>query len=432
EEGDSVRFVDFDPRMPGMPAPVDEIYLGWQGTVIDFQELLNKGVLYGGETDDVYEVNIGDGEITIIDTATLEAGNLLRFGAGITQAQFHDNLRFEQGADGSHYLLLHYGEEGDVVRLSGFNPADVLAGGHAVEYFEFADGSVVDYATLVSWAFVIEGDNASNLLTGTNQADRVYGYDSDDVLEGGSEEDVLTGGRGNDLLKGGAGRDAYVFNRGDGMDTIEDTVEAGVGNIITFGAGIAREDVSITVDGKDMLVHSGQGDSVRITNYAPNGEHQGTVIDTLEFADGTDVTLREFMNSPPEVTGTIADQSLEVGKEFRLQLPQNLFFDADGDELSVRVMVDGEVPDWLHYDASTQTLYGTPQKQHAGSFDVLVQGVDPLGASALYSFQVDVSDGEETPPGQAIQAEVTEDRKLISWGNVFSQDEHGQKGKVTN
>ncbi len=432
EEGDSIRFVDFDPRMPGMPAPVDEIYLGWQGSVIDFQELLNKGVLYGGETHDVYEVNIGDGEVTIIDTATPEVGNLLRFGTGITQAQFHDNLRFEQDTDGSHYLLLHYGKEGDVVRLSGFNPADVLSGGHAVEHFEFADGSVVDYATLVSWAFVIEGDNASNLLTGTSQADRVYGYDSDDVLEGGAGEDVLTGGRGNDLLKGGTGRDAYVFNRGDGMDTIEDTVEAGVGNIINFGEGIAREDVSITIEGKDMLVHYGQGDSVRIIDYAPNGEHQGTVIDTLEFADGTDVTLREFMNNAPEVAGTIADQSLEAGKEFRLQLPQGLFADTDGDELSIRVMVDGEVPEWLHYDASTQTLYGSPQKQHVGSFDVLVQAMDPLGASALFSFQVDVKDGEDTPPAHGLQTEVTEDRKLISWGNVFSQDEHGQKGKVTN
>jgi len=432
DEGDSVRFVDFDPRMSGMPAPVDEIYLGWQGTVIDFQELLNKGVLYGGETDDVYEVNIGDGEVTIIDTATPEAGNLLRFGAGITQAQFHDNLRFEQDTDGSHYLLLHYGEDDDVVRLSGFNPADVLAGGHAVEYFEFADGSVVDYATLVSWAFVIEGDNASNLLTGTNQVDRIYGYDSDDVLEGGVGEDVLTGGMGNDLLRGGAGRDAYVFNRGDGMDTIEDTIEAGVGNIINFGAGLTREDVSITVEGKDMLVHYGQGDSVRITNYAPSGKHQGTVIDTLEFADGTDVTLREFMNNAPEVGDSIADQTLEVGKTFSVQLPQNLFLDADGDELSIRVMVDGEVPEWLHYDTDTQTLYGTPQEQHVGSFDVLVQGMDSLGTSALFSFQIDVRQGEDTPPAHDIQAEVTEDRKLISWGNVFSQDEHGQKGKVTN
>ncbi|MBK8132335.1 MAG: hypothetical protein IPK48_06130 [Gammaproteobacteria bacterium] len=49
----------------------------------------------------------------------------------------------------------------------------------------------MDYATLVSWAFVVEGDNAGNALEGTNVGDRLYGYDGDDVMESGDGEDVL-------------------------------------------------------------------------------------------------------------------------------------------------------------------------------------------------------------------------------------------------
>lgn len=40
------------------------------------------------------------------------------------------------------------------------------------------------------------------------------------VLTGWSSNDILTGGAGNDTLNGGAGNDTYIYNLGDGQDTI--------------------------------------------------------------------------------------------------------------------------------------------------------------------------------------------------------------------
>ncbi|SMB26132.1 protein of unknown function [Sterolibacterium denitrificans] len=413
EEGDSIRFAGFDPRAPGMQAPVAEISLPWEDITLSFDELLARGVRYGDHAQNIYVVNIGDGEIFIDDIAVPDAGNVLRFGPGIDPNAMRNNLRFEADGNGGHMLLIPYGDAGDVVRLTGFDPRDVL-GNHAIEHFEFADGTVVDYATLVSWTFVVEGDNAGNVLAGTNVGDRLYGYDGDDVMESGDGEDVLTGGLGNDVLRGGAQRDAYVVNLGDGEDVIEDDLDAGIGNMLTFGAGIAREDVQVALDGDDLLVRYGaDGDMVRVRNYAPDGASAGTVIDTFEFADGTAVTLREFMNRAPEVANPIDDQVALEDAAFSLRLPDDLFIDANGDDILTRVTVSGyeTQPDWLQYEAATRTLFGTPDNDDVGEFDVIVQGMDTLGASSLHSFHVTVQNTNDTPEtGTLIAAQqATED-----------------------
>ena len=434
--GNRVRLLGFDPQNPLGLRAVQRFRFGIDGDEIGYEELLARGFdivgtidadalkgttltdrVRGGEGNDLieatpggdwlageggndtYPVKLGDGIVTIDDVAEEDAGNVLRFGPGIDPNVLRNNLRFEADGNGGHVLLIPYGDAGDVVRLTGFDPQDVL-GNHAIERFEFADGTAVDYATLVSWTFVVEGDNAGNALEGTNVGDRLYGYDGDDVMESGDGEDVLTGGLGNDVLRGGAQRDAYVVNLGDGEDVIEDSVEAGIGNVLTFGAGIRREDVRLEVDGDDLLIHYGaHGDVVRVSNYAPDGASGGTVIDTFEFADGTTVTLREFMNRAPEVANPIDDQVVLEDAAFSLVLPDGLFIDADGDDILTRITVSGytTLPDWLQYDAATRTLFGTPDNDDVGEFDVIVQGMDALGASTLHSFRVTVRNTNDAP-----------------------------------
>jgi VCBS repeat-containing protein len=434
--GNRIRLSGFDPEDPLGSRAVENFRFGLYGYEIGYEELLERGFdifgtdesdalrgtaladrVWGGDGNDLieatpggdwlaseagndaYVVKLGDGEVTIDDVAEDEAGNVLRFGPGIDPYALRNSLRFEEDGNGGHVLLIPYGGDGDVVRLTGFDPEDVL-GNHAVERFEFADGTAVDYATLVSWTFVVEGDNSGNALIGTNVGDRLYGYDGEDVMASGDGEDVLTGGMGNDVLRGGAQRDAYVVNLGDGEDVIEDDLDAGIGNVLTFGEGIAREDVRIEMDGADLLIRYGaNGDVVRVSNYAPDGTAGGTVIDTFEFADGTAVTLREFMNRAPEVANPIDDQIVLEDAAFSLRLPDDLFVDADGDDVLTRVAISGyeRLPQWLQYDAATRTLYGTPENDDVGEFDVIVQGMDTLGASRLHSFHVTVQNTNDAP-----------------------------------
>ncbi|MDE2271806.1 MAG: putative Ig domain-containing protein [Xanthomonadaceae bacterium] len=434
--GNRVRLSGFDPENPLGPRAVERFRFGLEGDEIGYAALLSRGFdivgtiegdalkgtaltdrvrggsgrdlieatpggdwLAGEGGNDTYVVNQGDGIVTIDDVDEQDADNVLRFGADIDPNVLRNNLRFEADGNGGHVLLIPYGDEGDVVRLTGFNPNDVL-GNHAVDRFEFADGTAVDDATLVSWTFVVEGDSAGNALTGTNVGDRLYGYDGDDIMSSGDGEDVLTGGLGNDVLRGGAQRDAYVVNLGDGEDMIEDDIEAGIGNVLTFGEGIARGDVRVEVDGGDLLIHYGaNGDVVRVSNFAPNGTDGGTVIDTFEFSNGTAVTLREFLNRAPEVVNPIGDQVALEDAAFSLALPDDLFIDADGDDILTRVTVAGyeTPPDWLQYDAQTRMLFGTPSNDDVGEFDVVVQGMDTLGASSLHSFHVTLRNTNDAP-----------------------------------
>lgn len=434
--GNRVRLSGFDPQNPLGPRAVERFRFGIDGEEIGYEELLARGFdivgtadadnlkgtaltdrVWGGNGNDLieatpggdwlageggndtYVVELGDGVVTIDDVAEEDVGNVLRFGPGIDPDAMRNNLRFEADGNGGHVLLIPYGNAGDVVRLTGFDPDDVL-GHRAVDRFEFSDGTSVDYATLVSWTFVVEGDNAGNALEGTNVGDRLYGYDGDDLMAAGDGEDVLTGGLGDDVLRGGAQRDAYVVNLGDGRDVIEDDLDEGAGNVLTFGAGITRDDVRLDIVGDDLLIRYGsQGDVVRVANHAPNGASAGTVIDTLEFADGTAVTLREFMNRAPEVISPVEDQVALEDATFSLRLPDDLFIDADGDEILTQVSVSGYTtrPEWLRYDAATRTLFGAPGNDDVGQFDVIVQGMDLLGASRLHSFQVTVQNANDAP-----------------------------------
>lgn len=65
------------------------------------------------------------------------------------------------------------------------------------------------------------GSAGDNQLFGSPEGDRFYGMGGDDTL---------TGGQGEDYLEGGVGSDTYVYNFGDGFDTILDT--DGLGNIV--------------------------------------------------------------------------------------------------------------------------------------------------------------------------------------------------------
>ncbi|MFM5727816.1 calcium-binding protein [Aeromonas veronii] len=434
--GNCIRLSGFDPQNPLGARAVERFRFGIEGDEISYEELIAHGFdifgyeesdtlkgttltdrirggdgndlieatpggdrLMGEGGNDTYVVHLGDGIISIADVAEEEAGNVLRFGTGIDPNELRNNLRFEADGNGGYVLLIPYGNAGEMVRLSGFNPQDVL-GRHAIERFEFADGTAVDYATLVSWTFVVEGDNAGNALAGTNVGDRVYGYDEDDVIVSGDGKDVLTGGLGNDVMRGGTQRDAYVVHLGDGRDVIEDDLDEGIGNVLTFGEGIARNDVRLEVDGDDLLIHYGShGDVVRVNNYAPDGVGGATVIDSFEFTDGTAITLREFRNRAPEVVNPISAQIVMEDIALSLRLPDGLFIDADDDAILTQVTVSSYTtrPDWLQYDTTTRTLFGTPDNDDVGEFDVIVQGIDTLGATSMHSFHVTVLNTNDAP-----------------------------------
>ncbi|MEX5282167.1 MAG: hypothetical protein NW700_11475 [Nitrospiraceae bacterium] len=258
-------------------------------------------VLIGGSGNDTYLVNEFGGIDTIIDRATVGEGNVVSFGEGI----FVGSLALGV-ADGR--LLIHYGEEGDLLRLSNFS-ADDPYGSHAVETFRFADGTVLSYQQVIDRGFDLVGTSDDDTITGTNVVDRIVGLEGDDVLQGRAGNDVLTGGAGNDTLRGGTGDDRYIFNLGDGVDTIEDMAVSGEGNRIQFGAGIALADLTLVQGQNTLTIQVGTGgDAIHLTNFDPTGVNGSLVVETLVFADNSEVSLASLLT--PTITGTEGDDVL--------------------------------------------------------------------------------------------------------------------------
>jgi Ca2+-binding RTX toxin-like protein len=68
------------------------------------------------------------------------------------------------------------------------------------------------------------GTSGSDSLNGNYQNDVINGLAGNDSINGGYGNDFLNGGTGNDYLDGAFGNDTYIFSRGDGSDTISDSL----------------------------------------------------------------------------------------------------------------------------------------------------------------------------------------------------------------
>jgi Ca2+-binding RTX toxin-like protein len=101
-------------------------------------------------------------------------------------------------------------------------------------------------------------------------------------------------------------------------------------------------------------------------------------------------------NQAPALQGRVDDQIVAQGHAFSLDLPVDLFTDADGDVLtySATLADGGALPTWLSFDAATGHFGGTPGAADAGRpasvLDIVVTATDSAGASASEAFSLSV------------------------------------------
>ena len=126
------------------------------------------------------------------------------------------------------------------------------------------------------------------------------------------------GGLGNDVLSGGAGNDRYVFNLGDGIDTIRDSVAPGEGNEILFGTGITADMLSLGVApapfgvGTVLAIRVGAaGDEIHFDPFDPNDAYGTHGVDSFRFVDGTVLAYQQLIDRGFDLVGTADDDVLE-------------------------------------------------------------------------------------------------------------------------
>ncbi|MEH2244582.1 MAG: calcium-binding protein [Nostoc sp.] len=130
----------------------------------------------------------------------------------------------------------------------------------------------------------IIGTDGDDTLLGSNGADIIDGKDGYDLLRGGTGNDTLIGGTGNDTLIGGGGKDEFVYNLGDGSDTITDF--GGIGKGINPTAAVIAE--------VDTIKFLGAGLTARNLLLTQNGSNLEISFQGVEGAAGTQVILQNF------------------------------------------------------------------------------------------------------------------------------------------
>ena len=134
-------------------------------------------------------------------------------------------------------------------------------------------------------ADTIDGGDGDDTLYGYAGNDSLIGGNGDDTLDGGDGNDSLTGGKGNDRLMGGAGNDTYVFNQGDGIDTINDyDYTSGNSDLLKFGSGITSDRLWFSHVGNNLEISViGTSDKTIIENWYSGGANQIERISTSDM-----------------------------------------------------------------------------------------------------------------------------------------------------
>ena len=158
--------------------------------------------------------------------------------------------------------------------LVGGAGTDVQSGGRGQDLLDGGAGNDVQFGG--RGADVIRGGTGNDVQFGGRGADTIDGGSGDDIIFGGNGDDVIRGGAGDDLIFGGAGQDTFVFETGDGRDTVMDFRPTRQ----TRRRTIEGDEIVISVDGIESFAEL----------MALASERNGGVL--FDFGNGDELFLR--------------------------------------------------------------------------------------------------------------------------------------------
>ena len=259
--------------------------------------------LIGGNGADTYIFNPGFGNDAIDnsdDNASANEPDIIQFGEGILASK---TTLGRQGYDLIITVSYNPDEEGntrpnDSIRVYSYFDQQGTSSA-TINSIVFADGTTWDYEYVrehwnsvpgVNGGVTLEGNNDSNTIEGTAYNDILIGNGGNDTINAGNGNDRLLGGTGNDNLNGGYGDDIYLWNWGDGMDTIYDT---GNHDKISFGEGISFSDLKFRQEGSHLriTIKDNESQGMLISNFFFNLDYK---IEDLYFYDGSIIHLSEI------------------------------------------------------------------------------------------------------------------------------------------
>lgn len=110
----------------------------------------------------------------------------------------------------------------------------------------------------------------------------------------------------------------------------------------------------------------------------------------------------QYTNYDPYVKTLIPEQYAYVGHPFSYTIPENTFFDDDGNEtltFTARMGNNTPLPSWLTFDTITATFSGIPPS--IAALNLKIKATDDMGSSVTTLFKINVMEPTSIEPGNA-------------------------------
>jgi len=257
------------------------------------------------------------------------------------------------------------------------------------------------------------GSNGDDRVQGADQPDVLAGYGGNDTLSGGAGNDtliggagndVLQGGLGNDLLKGGSGQNVFVFNKGDGNDTV--SAHWDEAQVLRLGAGITADDITISLSG-------GYPPYYRVAFKSSPGDviFSDGLYSSVEFADGTRWNSGDVLNAL--YRGSSADDSItgreHIGDKISGQAGNDSLYGLSGND----TLLGGDGNDYLEGGTGADVLTGGAGR------DVIDVGVDS-DVDVVNFARNDGIDFVTNVKGDVVRlaADIKPADVMVSWGGA--------------
>ncbi len=236
----------------------NDIFIGGKG----------NDTLNGGNGDDTYIYNLGDGLDTIMDNNNRDT---ISFGEGISWEDLSFSL-----VKHNYLKITVKGDENQGIIIQSFNSGQR----YKIEDLSFSDGTIVHLADI---PLTYHQNDEDEILYLSDNGDTIYAEGGKDQITGGMGNDTIAGGKGWDVIQGSGGQNTYIWNLGDGFDTI--TCNYGSDDSIKFGAGIKFEDLTFRYDYPNLVILVNGDETQGMTISQPQYLHY------LKFANGRTVDL---------------------------------------------------------------------------------------------------------------------------------------------
>jgi len=290
-----------------------------------------EDTLNGGAGDDTYHKDLDSGNDRIVEGNYLGwygGGNdRLIFGAGITLEMIRAVMTDLDGSDPDLTIGFLNGS-GTITLERLLSTSSSVAAASWVETVEFADGTEMTLRDFLD-AVYFNGTSGNDSILGSYLADEFAASTGDDTLRGAEGDDVyhkdLATGHdrifeGDDLGWHGGGDDRLIFGAGITLETISALATNLDGGAADLTIGFLNGEGTITLERLLSTKSSVAGPSW---------------IETIQFADGTEMTLRDFLDAV-YFDGTAGNDSIVgtyLGDEYASSAGDDTLRGAVGDDV---------------------------------------------------------------------------------------------------